>query len=50
MISIVTINLNNKEGLERTIKSVLAQTCIDDIQYIGHVALLEYHYFVYIAR
>jgi glycosyltransferase involved in cell wall biosynthesis len=34
MISIVTINLNNKKGLERTIKSVLAQTCIDDIQYI----------------
>ena len=34
MISIVTINLNNKKGLERTIKSVLAQTCIDEIQYI----------------
>lgn len=34
MISIVTINLNNKKGLERTIKSVLAQTCFDEIQYI----------------
>lgn len=34
IITVVTINLNNKEGLERTIKSVLAQTCFDDIQYI----------------
>lgn len=34
MIDIVSVNLNNKEGLERTIKSVLAQTCFDEINYI----------------
>ena len=31
--SIITINYNNKEGLERTIKSVLSQTC-QDFEYI----------------
>lgn len=34
MIDIVTINLNNKEGLERTIQSVTSQTFFDIIDYI----------------
>lgn len=29
LISIITINYNNKVGLERTLKSVLNQTCLD---------------------
>ena len=33
-ISVITINLNNREGLETTIKSVVGQTCFDDIEYI----------------
>ena len=33
-ISIVTINLNNKEGLERTINSVIKQTYFDKLNYI----------------
>lgn len=33
-INIVTINLNNKDGLERTIKSVINQTFFDKINYI----------------
>ena len=33
-INIVTINLNNKEGLERTIQSVTSQTLFDIIDYI----------------
>lgn len=33
-INIVTINLNNKEGLERTIQSVTSQTFFDIIDYI----------------
>ena len=33
-INIVTINLNNKLGLERTINSVLSQTFFDKIDYI----------------
>lgn len=33
-INIVTINLNNKSGLERTIKSVINQTFFDKINYI----------------
>ena len=31
--SIITINFNNREGLERTIKSVITQTC-QDFEYI----------------
>lgn len=34
MIDIVTINLNNKKGLERTIKSVLTQTFANEINYV----------------
>lgn len=33
-INIVTINLNNKSGLERTIKSVINQSFFDKINYI----------------
>lgn len=33
-INIVTINLNNKDGLEKTIKSVISQTFFDKINYI----------------
>lgn len=33
-ISVITINKNNKEGLERTIKSVITQTFFDKIEYI----------------
>lgn len=33
-INIITINLNNKTGLERTINSVLSQTFFDNIDYI----------------
>ena len=33
-INIVTINLNNKSGLEKTINSVLSQTFFDKIDYI----------------
>ena len=28
-LSIITINYNNKDGLQRTIESVLSQTCTD---------------------
>lgn len=34
MIDIVTINLNNREGLERTVESVTSQTFFDKINYI----------------
>ena len=34
MISIVTINLNNKNGLRKTIESVVNQTYFDKIEYI----------------
>lgn len=34
MIDIVTINLNNKKGLERTVKSVLTQTFANKINYV----------------
>ena len=34
MINIITINLNNKEGLKKTIKSVIKQTFLDKINYI----------------
>ena len=34
MISIITINLNNKDGLKRTIESVINQTKFDIIEYI----------------
>lgn len=34
MITIVTINLNNKEGLKRTIESVVNQTFFDKIEYV----------------
>lgn len=34
MIDIVTINLNNQKGLERTIKSVLTQTFANEINYV----------------
>lgn len=33
-INIVTINFNNKDGLEKTIKSVIGQTYFDKINYI----------------
>lgn len=50
-ISIITINLNNKQGLERTINSVLSQTFFDKIDYIiidggstdGSKELIEQH-------
>lgn len=50
-INIVTINLNNKVGLERTIDSVLSQTFFDKIDYIiidggstdGSKELIEEH-------
>lgn len=34
MITIVTINLNNKNGLRKTIESVISQTYFDKIEYI----------------
>ena len=34
MISIITINLNNKDGLKRTIESVINQNKFDIIEYI----------------
>jgi len=34
MINIITINLNNAEGLKKTIKSVIKQTFLDKINYI----------------
>lgn len=34
IISIITINYNNKAGLERTMQSVLSQTVYDKIEYI----------------
>ena len=34
MISIVTINLNNKDGLQKTIESVINQTAFNEIEYI----------------
>ena len=50
-ISIITINLNNKEGLETTIKSVINQTFFNEIEYIiidggstdGSKELLEFY-------
>ena len=33
-VNIVTINLNNKDGLEKTIKSVVEQTYFDKVNYI----------------
>lgn len=33
-VSIITINYNNRAGLERTMQSVLSQTVYDDIEYI----------------
>ena len=33
-VSIITINYNNKKGLERTIESVLSQTAYDSIEYV----------------
>lgn len=50
-INIVTINLNNKQGLERTMNSVLSQTFFDHIDYIiidggstdGSKELIEQH-------
>jgi glycosyltransferase involved in cell wall biosynthesis len=33
-VSIVTINLNNKEGLEKTVNSVISQTYFNNIEYI----------------
>lgn len=50
-INIVTINLNNKVGLERTMNSVLSQTFFDHIDYIiidggstdGSKELIEQH-------
>jgi glycosyltransferase involved in cell wall biosynthesis len=34
LISVITINLNNKDGLERTIKSFLAQKARNQVEYI----------------
>lgn len=34
MIDIITINLNNKEGLEKTIESVINQTFFDKVNFI----------------
>lgn len=34
MISIITINLNNRDGLRKTIESVICQTYFDKIEYI----------------
>lgn len=34
MITIVTINLNNKDGLKRTIESVVNQTFFDKVEYV----------------
>ena len=34
MINIITINLNNKEGLKRTIESVINQTYFDKVNFI----------------
>lgn len=50
-LSIITINLNNKQGLERTINSVLSQTYFDNVEYIiidggstdGSKELIEQH-------
>ena len=50
-INIVTINKNNRAGLERTIHSVLSQTFFDKIDYIiidggstdGSKELIEQH-------
>lgn len=50
-INIVTINKNNRAGLERTIDSVLSQTFFDKIDYIiidggstdGSKELIEQH-------
>ena len=33
-LSIITVNLNNKEGLKKTIESVINQTCFDKVEYI----------------
>lgn len=33
-VSIITINYNNKKGLERTIESVLSQTAYCSIEYV----------------
>lgn len=34
MITIVTINLNNKDGLKKTIESVINQTFFDKVEYV----------------
>ena len=34
IITVVTINLNNAEGLEKTILSVISQTCFDKIHFV----------------
>ena len=33
-LSIITVNYNNKEGLQKTIESVLGQSVVDDFEYI----------------
>lgn len=58
-ISIITVNLNNKEGLKKTIESVINQTVYDKVEYIiidggstdGSVEIIEefkdkLHYYV----
>ena len=50
-ISIITINLNNKDGLKKTIESVINQTVYDKVEYIiidggstdGSKELIEQH-------
>lgn len=34
LLSVITINYNNCEGLRRTMESVISQTCFDHIEYI----------------
>lgn len=33
-VNVITVNLNNKDGLRRTMESVIGQTCFDQIDYI----------------
>lgn len=50
-LSIITVNYNNKAGLEKTINSVLQQSCPDDFEFIiidgastdGSKELIEHH-------
>ena len=50
-LSIITINRNNKEGLQRTMKSVLCGQTFDDFEYIvidgasndGSVEVIEHY-------